>query len=75
MLIFNFVKNKLTGFRLRVVSRIKSFYIDFYVEKLPKSRLCYSNLSELTKEQQYVLQLEKAGKIEKVADGMWEFVG
>ena len=74
MFILNFVRNKLTGFRLRIVTRIKYFYVDFYVEKLPKRRLCYSNFSELTKEQLYILQLEKAGKLRKVTDGMWEFV-
>lgn len=71
MLNLNFFKNKLNSFRLRVVTRIKSYYIDLYVEKSPE--VSYPDPSELTPEMRYVLELEKAGKLRQVAKGMWEY--
>jgi len=73
MLDFHFIKDKLNSFRLRVVTRIKNLHVDLYVEKSPKESLSYSNLSELTPEQRYVLELEKDGKLRQIAKGVWEY--
>ena len=74
MLDFRFIQNKLRSFRLRVSTRIKSFYIDLYVERFPKKAVSYPNPSELTPQRQYVLELEKAGKVRQVGNGMWEYI-
>lgn len=71
MIDFRSLGNKLNSFRLRVVTRIKSYYIDLYVEKSPE--VSYPDPSELTPEMRYVIELEKAGKLRQVAKGMWEY--
>ena len=70
---FRFIKDKLRGFVMRLRTNIKSFYIDLYVERVPKEAVSYPNPSELTPARLYVLELEKSGKLRKVEEGMWEY--
>ena len=69
----SFVKDKLRGFRLWVSTRIKNHYIELYVREIPQEDWTYTHSSELTAEQLYVFELEKAGRLRKVAKGMWQY--
>lgn len=67
------LKKKLAGFVVRFFACTELYEIYVKFRKFPKESLSYSNLNELTPEQRYVLELEKAGKLRQVAKGMWEY--
>lgn len=70
---FRFIKDKLRGFVMRLRTNIKSFDVILYVKRVPKEAVSYPNPSELTPEKRYVLELEKAGKLRQVGDGIWQY--
>ena len=45
---FSFLRigNKLTGFRLRFIGAIKSFYVKFQLEKIPRDELYFVRFAE-----------------------------